>query len=110
MSFLPANLDEQAKSLPSSLMAAEIPSQALAPRTFADPSYLMEINAIRAKVADGTATKEDMKRAIQLIRETRGAVSTASTGTGPAKKRASSAGKTSAAKAKPNGQALLDML
>ena len=105
MSFLPANLDEQAKSLPSSLMTAEIPSQALAPRTFADPSYLMEINAIRAKVTDGTATKEDMKRAIQLIRETRGAVSTASTG--PAKKRAPAAKKTAA---KPDGQALLDLL
>lgn len=107
MSFLPANLDEQAKSLPSSLMAAEIPSQALAPRTFADPSYLMEINAIRAKVADGTATKEDMKRAIQLIRETRGAVSSATTS---AKSKSASSRTTKPKAAKPDGQALLDLL
>jgi len=135
MSFIPNDLDQQAAALPGApskptvssapaglmtqqmpalstkastdtgLMAQNLPAQTLAPRAFSDPSYLMEINEIRAKVNAGTATKDDLKRAIALIRETRGAVST------PASKpkRASS----SSAKpktAKPDGQALLDLL
>lgn len=105
MSFLPANLDQQAASLQSSLMTAELPAQVQVPRSFSDPSYLMEINDLRAKVRDKTATKEDMKRVIALIRETRGAVTTTAATT-KAKRASSAKPKT----AKPDGQALLDML
>lgn len=104
MSFLPSNLDQQAAALPASLLSAELPAQSATPRSFSDPSYLMEINDLRAKVKSGTATKDDMKRIIGLIRETRGAVSN------PAAKpkRATAAKKAPAAK--PDGQALLDLL
>lgn len=106
MSFLPSDLDQQAKALPSDLMSQQLPAQAQPARTFSDPSYLMEINAIRAKVAAGTATQEDMRQAIKLIRETRGAVSQTS-----AKTTKSTSPRSSKAKpAKPDGQALLDML
>ena len=105
MSFLPTDLDQQAKALPSDLMAQQLPAQSNPARTFSDPSYLMEINAIRAKVAAGTATQEDMRQAIKLIRETRGAVSA------PASKpKRASASSSKAKPAKPDGQALLDLL
>lgn len=108
MSFIPENLDQQAASPGASgLMNQQLSAQQLAPRSFSDPSYLMEINEIRAKVNAGTATKDDLKRAIALIRETRGAVSS-----GPASKpkRASSSSSSKAKPAKPDGQALLDSL
>ena len=112
MSFIPENLDQQAASLPSTaspagLMAQELPAQQLAPRSFSDPSYLMEINEIRAKVNAGTATKDDLKRAIALIRETRGAVSSAPTST---KSKPASSRTSKSKPAKPDGQALLDLL
>lgn len=104
MSFIPSDLDQQAKAIPADLLSQELPAQAPTPRSFSDPSYLMEINDLRAKVKAGTATKDDMKRIIALIRETRGAVSS------PAAKpkRASATKKTPSAK--PDGQALLDLL
>lgn len=116
MSFIPDNLDQQAASLDASpaaasitagLMNQQLSAQQLAPRSFSDPSYLMEINEIRAKVNAGTATKDDLKRAIALIRETRGAVSSA-----PASAKSKTASpRTSKTKpAKPDGQALLDLL
>lgn len=108
MSFLPDDLDKQAAAMPTSpasLLSQELPAQAATPRSFSDPSYLMEINDLRAKVKAGTATKDDMKRIIALIRETRGAVSQASA---VKPKRAPAAKK--AAAAKPDGQALLDLL
>ncbi len=111
MSFLPSNLDEQAAALqaptPSALLSTQLPAQTLAPRSFSDPSYLMEINAIRAKVNSGEATLDDMKRAIALIRETRGAVSAAPTS---AKSKLASSRSKSTTKTKPDGQALLDLL
>lgn len=106
MSFLPTDLDQQAKALPSDLMAQQLPAQSNPARTFSDPSYLMEINAIRAKVAAGTATQEDMRQAIKLIRETRGAVSQTAT----PKSRATSTRSAKAKPTKPDGQALLDLL
>lgn len=108
MSFIPENLDQQAASLGASgLMNQQLSAQQLAPRSFSDPSYLMEINEIRAKVNAGTATKDDLKRAIALIRETRGAVSSTTTSS----KSKSSAPRASKSKpAKPDGQALLDSL
>lgn len=113
MSFLPNDLDQQAAALAASpasgLMNQQLSPQQLAPRTFSDPSYLMEINEIRAKVNAGTATKDDLKRAIALIRETRGAVSNTSTSTSKSKRTSTtSASKTKPAK--PDGQALLDLL
>lgn len=109
MSFLPNDLDQQAAALAASpapgLMNQQLSPQQLAPRTFSDPSYLMEINEIRAKVNAGTATKDDLKRAIALIRETRGAISSA-----PAKAKRASSGASKAKAAKPDGQALLDLL
>lgn len=104
MSFIPSDLDQQAKAIPADLLSQELPAQAPTPRSFSDPSYLMEINDLRAKVKAGTATKDDMKRIIALIRETRGAVSSAA----PKAKRAPAAKK--AAATKPDGQALLDLL
>ena len=108
MSFLPDDLDKQAAAMPASpasLLAQELPAQAATPRSFSDPSYLMEINDLRAKVKAGTATKDDMKRIIALIRETRGAVSSA-----PVKAKRASAGTAKSKAAKPDGQALLDLL
>lgn len=110
MSFIPDNLDQQAASLAATstsagVMNQQLSAQKLAPRTFSDPSYLMEINEIRAKVNAGTATKDDLKRAIALIRETRGAVSSA-----PAKAKRASSGASKAKAVKPDGQALLDLL
>lgn len=103
MSFLPPDLDVKAAS--AGLLSQDLPSQVPVARSFSDPSYLMEINDLRAKVKAGTATKDDMKRIIALIRETRGAVSQASA---VKPKRAPAVKK--AAAAKPDGQALLDML
>lgn len=116
MSFLPDDLDKQAAAMPtagstnalptpSSLLSQELPAQTPAPRSFSDPSYLMEINDLRGKVKAGTATKDDMKRIIALIRETRGAVSSA-----PVKAKRASAGAAKSKAAKPDGQALLDLL
>lgn len=112
MSFIPDNLDQQAASLTTAstsagLMNQQLSAQQLAPRSFSDPSYLMEINEIRAKVNAGTATKDDLKRAIALIRETRGAVSSAPAST---KSKTSSPRTTKSKPAKPDGQALLDLL
>ena len=102
MSFLPPDLDVKAAS--AGLLSQDLPSQVPVPRSFSDPSYLMEINDLRGKVKAGTATKDDMKRIIALIRETRGAVSSA-----PVKAKRAPATKKAAA-AKPDGQALLDLL
>lgn len=118
MSFLPDDLDKQAAAMPtagstnalptpSSLLSQELPAQIPAPRSFSDPSYLMEINDLRGKVKAGTATKDDMKRIIALIRETRGAVSASPT-SARSKSASSRASKPKAAK--PDGQALLDLL
>ena len=119
MSFLPDDLDKQAAAMPttrttplsqtgsgaSSLLSQTLPAQAAIPRSFSDPSYLMEINDLRGKVKAGTATKDDMKRIIALIRETRGAVSSA-----PVKTKRASAGTAKSKAANPDGQALLDLL
>lgn len=105
MSFIPSDLDQQAKAIPADLLTQELPAQAATPRSFSDPSYLMEINDLRGKVKAGTATKDDMKRIIALIRETRGAVSSA-----PVKAKRASAGTAKSKAAKPDGQALLDLL
>lgn len=112
MSFLPDDLDKQAAAMPSAvnataLLSTDLPSQTIAPRSFSDPSYLMEINALRAKVKDGTATKDDMKRVIALIRETRGAATPAATS---ARSKSASSRTPKAKVAKPDGQALLDLL
>jgi len=108
MSFIPSDLDSRpAQPAPADLLSAQLPAQAPVARSFSDPSYLMEINAIREKVKAGTATREDMKRAIALIRETRGAVSSAATS--PKSKSASPRAKATP-KTKPDGQALLDLL
>lgn len=117
MSFLPDDLDKQVAAMPtagstnalptpSSLLSQELPAQAATPRSFSDPSYLMEINDLRGKVKAGTATKDDMKRIIALIRETRGAVSQSSVKT----TRSTSPRSSKAKPAKPDGQALLDLL
>jgi len=106
MSFIPSDLDSRpAQPAPADLLSAQLPAQAPVARSFSDPSYLMEINAIREKVKAGTATREDMKRAIALIRETRGAVSAPA-----AKPKSASTRAKAAPKAKPDGQALLDLL
>lgn len=104
MSFIPSDLERPAPA-PADLLSAQLSAQAPVARSFSDPSYLMEINAIREKVKAGTATREDMKRAIALIRETRGAVSAPT-----AKSKSASTRAKAAPKAKPDGQALLDML
>jgi len=109
MSFIPSDLDSRpAQPAPADLLSAQLPAQAPVARSFSDPSYLMEINAIREKVKAGTATRDDMKRAISLIRETRGAVSSPASTTGKSKSASSRAKATP--KAKPDGQALLDLL
>lgn len=136
MSFLPDDLDKQAAAMPTAgmtpspktstspssvgsqsstpsavnataLLSTDLPSQAIAPRSFSDPSYLMEINDLRGKVKAGTATKDDMKRIIALIRETRGAATPAATS---ARSKSASSRTSKAKVAKPDGQALLDLL
>lgn len=104
MSFIPSDLERHAPT-PPDLLSAPLPAQAPVVRSFSDPSYLMEINAVREKVKAGTATREDIKRAIALIRETRGAVSASA-----AKSKGSSTRAKTSPKAKPDGQALLDLL
>ena len=53
------------------------------------PEVQAEINTLRAKVSDGSATLEDMKRAILLLRQDRQSAAAASDGA--RKKRAKAA-------------------
>lgn len=108
MSFIPDNLQgSPAQSQTTSLLTATTSEATSMPsRSFNDPSYLMEINAIRAKVASKTHSKEDMVRLVKLLRETRG-----STPSAPKAKTASTRTSSKAAAGKkPDGQALLDLL